>query len=557
MDRARRPAIVLAVAFFVLCLPLCGSLARWHGDERFYVDAALRMHELGGWLEPRYADGAPRLNKPFLSYWAIASSFTLGGVSALTARLPSLLAAAAIVALTGRLAAVFARGARDAAMLGAAFVLAMSDLPVFGTRATPDILLALGCTASLLGIASADEGECRSAAWWFWGGVGVAAAAKGGLAIAIVVTGFAIAMRHGFARRLARPLPMLVGGVVAFSGFLGILVTPAGTGVESLYGDQVGEKVASDATRIPLELGRYVLDLASSMIVPLALWIATVGRASWRRRAARVDTPLATGPRSRATVELVWMWTLVLLLVFSASKVHRARYLLPCQPVLAAWMAAACATALADVGAVRRMRIAARSVLALMCAVLVIVAGGLVRIDARTAGVLAFVALGVAFFAWRGGRHSPATLATAIALACVACVGLGIPYLRARLDPVAAVEQAAELTRDGAHTVATIGLHDSEGTLLRLASGAVLHVQSVGRDVPSTDTTDFDALVFREADLERVRSAGWSAQRCGSRQTSPSIRRALDILASDDPRAELESLRENAWIGRRPIQRGE
>ncbi len=67
-------------------------------DEAVYSHTAIRMAEQGDWLTPHFLDRFA-LYKPPLFYWLTAASVKLFGISTISLRLASLLAAAAMIAL--------------------------------------------------------------------------------------------------------------------------------------------------------------------------------------------------------------------------------------------------------------------------------------------------------------------------------------------------------------------------------------------------------------------------------------------------------------------------
>ncbi len=71
------------------------------GNEPMYAAPAIWMLETGDYLVPHY-EGGPFLQKPPLTWWIIAASYKLLGVSVFAARLPSAIAALATVLLVGR-----------------------------------------------------------------------------------------------------------------------------------------------------------------------------------------------------------------------------------------------------------------------------------------------------------------------------------------------------------------------------------------------------------------------------------------------------------------------
>ena len=73
----------------VFVLPLFVSLdtsAVWDSNEAFYVQTPREMLATSDWIVPRF-NGQARLNKPPLSYWLVASLYSLFGVSVFWERL--------------------------------------------------------------------------------------------------------------------------------------------------------------------------------------------------------------------------------------------------------------------------------------------------------------------------------------------------------------------------------------------------------------------------------------------------------------------------------------
>ncbi|HEY3567432.1 MAG TPA: glycosyltransferase family 39 protein [Thermoanaerobaculia bacterium] len=95
--------LVLVLAAIVLAWNL-GGYDLCAPDEPYFGEGAREMIADGHWMVPRVL-GEVTTDKPPLFFWLIALvSLPWGGVSAWTARLPSLLAALGTLALTMRLA---------------------------------------------------------------------------------------------------------------------------------------------------------------------------------------------------------------------------------------------------------------------------------------------------------------------------------------------------------------------------------------------------------------------------------------------------------------------
>lgn len=117
-------------------------------DEVVYSHTALRMAATGDWLTPKFME-RNALYKPPLLYWLMAAGTKAFGVNAVALRLPSLLAAAALVLLITR----WAWQVRGAWGAGIAFALLMSSqlLHNFARVATMDMVLTLAMAAALYG----------------------------------------------------------------------------------------------------------------------------------------------------------------------------------------------------------------------------------------------------------------------------------------------------------------------------------------------------------------------------------------------------------------------
>src|SRR5688572_33195481 len=69
--------LIPAVALLFLGL---GANTFWDANEAFYVDTPRQMVRSGDYLNPVF-NGAPRMNKPVLSYWVVAGLYHLFGTS--------------------------------------------------------------------------------------------------------------------------------------------------------------------------------------------------------------------------------------------------------------------------------------------------------------------------------------------------------------------------------------------------------------------------------------------------------------------------------------------
>jgi 4-amino-4-deoxy-L-arabinose transferase-like glycosyltransferase len=317
--------LLVWLALIALALgPILPRMSRYHGDERYYTDAAISMVQTGDYWVPHYLDGRERFHKPILTYWAMVASYGLFGIGLLSSRLPFLLAGLALVGVTARLAGTLYRE-RSVSVLAALIIGSNLQFLVLSTRSTPDVLVCLFAAVSLLGFARILFQNDRSlaAAVLAYAGAGLAVQTKGLLGCAPVV--FALLFRaldRGSAVPWRALLDVRAVGLGAGLGLFwyGVVGWSHGSALlNQFFADQVTAKVAFNPLRI-LGNGLVLLFAVVRHFFPWTL-VAGLGLAlAWRpgkmvvRRFRRED----------------WFclgWMALLILVFSFSGDRRTRYL--------------------------------------------------------------------------------------------------------------------------------------------------------------------------------------------------------------------------------------
>ncbi len=189
-------------------------------SEPRYAEIARLMAETGDWITPWFAPGVPFWGKPPLGFWAEALSIRWLGLSEFSVRLPSLLVAAATLAI------LYALGRRlysVQAARWAVLVYASMFLPLLAAGAVlTDPFLALGVTLSMAAFILARG---PGSAWWRYGfflGLAIGLLSKGPLA-AVLVAGAIVPwmLWHRNARSCLRRLPWVTGSLLT-----AILVLP-------------------------------------------------------------------------------------------------------------------------------------------------------------------------------------------------------------------------------------------------------------------------------------------------------------------------------------------
>jgi 4-amino-4-deoxy-L-arabinose transferase-like glycosyltransferase len=156
------------VASVVLFFEL-GDFRSFGTHEAYAVVPAREMISSGNWVVPHSA-GLPRLRKPPLSYWVVATSSTLfGEMNEWTVRVPAAVSALLLAIVVGVWAG---RWYGKTAGLGAALVqLTSAWVIIYARKAEVDMLLCLLTTSAMFLIAEGRSDESRGRAFLRWCGI--------------------------------------------------------------------------------------------------------------------------------------------------------------------------------------------------------------------------------------------------------------------------------------------------------------------------------------------------------------------------------------------------
>jgi 4-amino-4-deoxy-L-arabinose transferase-like glycosyltransferase len=313
-------ALVLALLIFRLGdVPLLGP------DEPRYARVAVEMHRRGDWVVPTL-QGRAWLEKPPLYYWMAGAAYSVLGETETAARLPSVLAAIALTAIT---ALAGARLYGGAAGLHAGFVAGTCLLTfAYGRAAAMDMLLAATVSGAiglaglrLLGIAGPMAIPAAGAC------AGLALLAKGPLGAllpSLVAAAFlAAAHDRGTAwRRMGRSLPLAVITMVFLAGpwYAAIYAAEGRHFVDVFVLDHNVARFTSTVHRHPGPFFYYL----PVLLAGLFMWSGLI-----------VPGLALLRPRSRPADLFVLCWLAAPLLFFSAAGSKLPGYILPCIPPLA------------------------------------------------------------------------------------------------------------------------------------------------------------------------------------------------------------------------------
>ncbi len=328
MDRLRCEARGRTLALVLLALVVYGG-SLWGRellppDEPRFALIGLEMARSGDGVVTRNLEGEIYLDKPPLLFWGLAMGFRLFGESEIPARIPSLLATLALVALIHRMGRRLfdETTGTAAALIYLSSVLALSR----GAWCATDALLACGVFGALASLWRAKADDSRLAAVLAAAWLAMALLAKGPVALLFLL--FAILAdkitqaRMFSARMLLRPLPIVTFGLIVLPPTLLLLSrVPPDTVFAALWHHSVERAISSWDNLEPWWY--HPLALFQGFFPWSVLFLP-----AFMPRVLRV---LVEDRRLRA----LGLFLLVVLVFFSLPAGKRGVYLLPAYPLLA------------------------------------------------------------------------------------------------------------------------------------------------------------------------------------------------------------------------------
>ncbi|WP_162823652.1 glycosyltransferase family 39 protein [Lysobacter sp. TY2-98] len=310
----------------VLALAFLGSRGLWDPDEGRYTNVALNMLARGDWLVPHRSFEVAHWTKPPLAYWAIATGFSMLGVSTWAARLAPALAyliSAFAVARIGR-RLVPGQGPRPALVFGTLLLPAVASQLV-----TTDMVLTACESLAMWGYVERRWGDGRQR-WLLlmYAAFGLAFLTKGppGLlpALAIIATEFLVPQP----RRILSASGMAVFALVAFPWFIAVVATSPGLLHYLLTQEVVGRVASNDFGRHGEWYGWAVV-YGPALVVGTSPWLLPLLR-SLRTARAEFRGEMRDGRRVRDDVVVfLATWILLPLIVFCIARSRLPLYVLP------------------------------------------------------------------------------------------------------------------------------------------------------------------------------------------------------------------------------------
>ena len=333
-SRNRLLAALLAAAIIPYFLNL-GVSSIWDANEAFYAQTPREMMEAGDYITPSF-NFQLRMNKPVLSYWNVAASYHLFGISEWSERLPIAIGGVVIIGTAFVLGRIL--GGTLAGLL-AGLVLATSPrLMLLARRIIIDIHITMWTGLVLLFFALAETRPQRRRLYLclMYVAAGFGVLTKGPVAVFLPAVVFFLYLisqkRLADVKHMMLPAGALISLAIVVPWYYLLYLEHGWEYIGSfIFGENLGryaEAIGEQSRGLFFYIPVMLADLFPwSLLIPLSLW--------WAARDAR-DNHIAR-------LLVTWIGTIVVF--FSLSGTKEDLYILPIVPAEAALIGAMLAKA--------------------------------------------------------------------------------------------------------------------------------------------------------------------------------------------------------------------
>ena len=312
----------LAALLLAAALPYLvnlGASSIWDANEAFYAQTPREMIEARDYVTPSF-NFQLRMNKPVLSYWNVAASYHLFGVSEWSERLPIAIGGLVIIATAYGLG--YLLGGTTAGLLAALVLAASPRVLLLARRIIIDVHITMWMSLILLFFALSETRVERRRLYLslMYVAAGFGVLTKGPVAVFIPAVVFFIYLasqkRLGDIRHMMLPAGAVISLTIAVPWYF-LLYREYGW--EYIGAFIVGENLGRYATAVG-EQSRGALFYVPVMLVDLFPWSLLIPASMWWAVRAKFQNRVA---------RLLVFWIATVVVFFSLSGTKEDLYILP------------------------------------------------------------------------------------------------------------------------------------------------------------------------------------------------------------------------------------
>jgi 4-amino-4-deoxy-L-arabinose transferase-like glycosyltransferase len=328
---------LLAAAAIPYVLNL-GVSSIWDANEAFYAQTPREMMEAGDYVTPSF-NFQLRMNKPVLSYWNVAASYHLFGVSEWSERLPIALGGLVIIGVALGLGTLI--GGTTAGLMSAIVAATSPRLLLLARRIIIDVHITMwmGLVLLLFALSETQPARRRMYLLLMYAAAGFGVLTKGPVAVFIPAVVFGVYLasqkRLGDLRHMMLPSGAVISLAIVVPWYY-LLYREHGWAYigDFIFGENLGryaEAVGEQSRGLLFYVPVMLADLFPwSLLIPAAMWWAVRDR--FQHRVAR----------------LLVIWIVTIVAFFSLSGTKEDLYILPVVTAEAALIGAMLAAATED-----------------------------------------------------------------------------------------------------------------------------------------------------------------------------------------------------------------
>ena len=376
----------------------------WDANEAYYAETPREMIESGDFINPSF-NYQPRFNKPVLSYWTVAASYQVFGISERSERLP--IAAAAVVLIATAYGLGRAAWSAEAGLLAALALATTPRVLMFSRRIIIDMWVAMfmGLTLLCFVLAEVHPERRRRYLPLMYGAAALGVLTKGPVAVVLpalaILIYLVVQRRLGDLTRMMIPAGVAIVLVIVLPWYIALYAQHGWVYIKEFFIDENVMRYAQ-----PVGVARrgvlFYLPVLLSDLFPWSLLLPAAFGSAWAAYTA--GGAAAVSPRDKAQrMLLTWIATIVLFFTFSQTK--EDLYIFPAVPAEAALVGVVLARAMETGRESRIFLTAVRWSLVVAGAVVSLIGVALLGMDVMGTRYQLAGTLGIALVALAGGAQ--------------------------------------------------------------------------------------------------------------------------------------------------------